>query len=289
METVFRGTWLGALRLECPEVRDRLSAYFDGELAPDQRSEIALHVERCPLCAEELRGFTKLSELVAAVQPDSQAADCWSDVVAQLERGRPTPPPPAVPLGRGALRSAALAASVVLAVIAGTFAFQTWFGGHRHNHLAADLTRYAREFAENPGRAQRLLLATYDGQPLEIQQVGQRLNYEPTITRSVPPGWKLKEVYLLHMPCCTCAQAILESEDGRCVAVFEHDTDQAMWFGDRQSIDCLCDGKPTSIVDMGGQLVGSWQQGNRTLTVIGARDLKDITQFVMHLSRPANG
>ncbi len=180
-----------------------------------------------------------------------------------------------------------LAATVLLAVIAGALAYHGWFGnGH---HPAADLERFAKEFVEDPDRAQQYLLATYDGQPLELREIARRLDYEPVVALSVPPGWSLKEVYLLHMPCCTCAQAILECEDGRRVAVFEHERNQAMWFGTRRSIDCVCDGKPTSVMDLGRQLVGSWQHGDRTITVIGARDLMDITRFVAHFSRSAEG
>ncbi len=48
--------------MECPEVQNRLSAYFDGELEEDQRLVIAAHLERCSACAEELQVFGRLSE-----------------------------------------------------------------------------------------------------------------------------------------------------------------------------------------------------------------------------------
>ena len=45
--------------MNCDQVREKLSEYLDGELAPSERSELASHIERCPSCASELETIEK--------------------------------------------------------------------------------------------------------------------------------------------------------------------------------------------------------------------------------------
>jgi len=49
------------------EHMDRLSAYYDGEMADEERRELEKHLGRCTSCARELGELQRLSELFAAV------------------------------------------------------------------------------------------------------------------------------------------------------------------------------------------------------------------------------
>jgi len=274
--------------VNCPEVQQKLSAYFDGELPNEVQVPVAAHLEDCSTCAEDLAAFGKLSDLSAALTDPQAPAHQWNDLEAKLDGeekdSMPTPSSPPNHSQRFPARFLAMAATLLIAVGLGVANYQTWFSADKHDRLAINFDHYLEEFDQNPEKAQQILLAKYEGRPATVQQATATLRYEPAIARGLPSGCSLEDVFLLDMPCCTCAQAIYKLDDGQLIAVFEHDEDQPVWFGDRPTIDCLCDGKPTSIVQIGTRLAATWKQGNRYITIIGARDLEDVTQLVAHLS-----
>ena len=104
------------------------------------------------------------------------------------------------------------------------------------------------------------------------------------VTKGLPPGYTLDKVYLLKMPCCTCTQVVCRKEDGQSISIFEHDADQPVWFGRRPTVECRCHDMPTSVVQVGDRLAATWKNGQRYVTIIGANDLKEVTDFVAYLS-----
>lgn len=274
--------------MNCSEVQDRLSAYFDGELTADEQSTVAAHLEGCSACGEELTAFGKLSEISAGLTTPQAPSHLWNELEAKLDNdaeNKPTLAPPSL-LQRLPRTVVAVAASLLVAVGLGIAGYSYWFATDEHEHLAINFEHYLEEFDRNPEKAQQILLANYNGQPTTVQEAAAKLKYEPVIAKGLPSGCSLKDVYMLDMPCCSCAQAVCHCDNGRPIAIFEHDIDQPVWFGDRPSINCLCDGKPTSIVQIDDRLAATWKQGNRYVTIIGARDLEDVTRFVAHLSGP---
>ncbi|REJ65759.1 MAG: hypothetical protein DWQ31_17645 [Planctomycetota bacterium] len=283
---------VGSRRVNCSEVQERLSAYFDGELADEEQTAVAAHLEGCSACGEELAVFGRLSEMSASLADPQAPPALWNDLEAKLDNDEEQKPMPSVAVAppsrsqRFPPRLFAVAATVLVAVGLGVAGYKIWFSPDEHDHLAINFEHYLEEFDKNPEKAQQILLAKYNGRPTTVQQAAAKLQYEPVIAKGLPSGCSLKDVYLLDMPCCTCAQAVCRCDDGQHIAVFEHDLDQPVWFGDRPSIDCLCDGKPTNIVQIDDRLAATWKQGNRYITIIGARDLEDVTRFVAHLSGP---
>lgn len=275
--------------MNCSEVQERLSAYFDGELADDEQTAVAAHLEGCSACGKQLAVFGRLSKMSAALTDPQSPPALWNDLEAKLdndEEHKPMSatlaPPSRAP--RFPMRLFAVAASLLVAVGLGVVGYKTWFPADEHDHLAINFEHYLDEFDKNPQKAQQVLLTKYDGRPTTVQKAAATLPYEPAIARGLPSGCSFEDVYLLDMPCCTCAQAVCRCDDSQHIAVFEHDEDQPAWFGDRPSINCLCDGKPTNIVQIDDRLAATWKQENRYITVIGARDLEDVTRFVAHLS-----
>lgn len=273
--------------MNCSEVQERLSAYFDGELADEEQTVVAAHLEGCASCGEELAVFGKLSEMSAALADPQAPSHLWNDLEAKLDNDQQQKPMPASPPSRSQrfpTRFLAVAATLLIAVGLGVVGYKMWYSADEHDHLAINFEHYLEEFDKNPEKAQQILLAKYDGRPTTVQQAAAKLRYEPVIAKGLPSGCSLENVYLLDMPCCTCAQAVCRCNAGQHIAVFEHDDDQPVWFGDRPSINCLCDGKPTNIVQIDDRLAATWKQRNRYITVIGARDLEEVTRFVAHLS-----
>src|SRR5690606_36109468 len=104
--------------------------------------------------------------------------------------------------------------------------------------------------------------------------------YRPVTVGETPPGYSLKSVFVMNMPCCTCLQANFTRKTGGLLAVCEHDGEQSQWFGDRPAIMATCHGHPSRLVQVDSFLAVSCPCGPRYLTIVGARDLEEVNRLV---------
>lgn len=276
--------------MNCSEVHERLSAYHDGELSPDVGAEVAAHLADCSLCAAEFASFSKLSHMSRRLTDPPVPTHIWDELEAKL-RGEKSPTAilRRILPNRTPGRFFAIAATILIASGIGVVAYQNWFaeGGHDHlhDHLADNFASFLVEFENRPDDAQQILLVNYEGRPATMKEASGVLGYEPVVAKGLPAGCSLEKVYLLNMPCCTCAQVICRNKEGRSIAIFEHDFDQPVWFGDRPTVNCLCHHVPTSVVQVGNKLAATWKEGQRYITIIGANDLEEVTDFVAHFNK----
>jgi putative zinc finger protein len=273
--------------VNCSEVQDHLSAYYDNQLSPGEAARVATHLGNCSSCAAEIASFENLSGLSRQLVDPPGPKNRWEELRAKLD----APVESRVALAPSLLdhvpsKLFSLAASILVAIGLGAVAYQTWFSPG-HNHLAMNFAHYLESFPEKPDGAQQMLLAKYDGKPITVQEATNVLGYEPIAAKRLPPDYSLEEVYLLNMPCCKCAQVICKNKAGQSIAIFEHDIDQPVWFGDRPTVECLCHDMPTSVMQVGDRLAATWKEGKRYVTIIGATDLNEVTEFVAHF-RGAN-
>ena len=268
--------------MNCLEVQEFLSAYYDGELCHDEATRVADHLADCSSCSDELALYEQLSGL-SQKQTDPQVpAHLWDKL--QVDLDKPTVPITAYSrlLQRSiGSRRLALAATILIAVGLGIVAFQMRLAPD-HNHLAMNFSQYVEQFTKHPEEAQQLLLAKYYGKPMTLQEATNTLGYEPAAAKGIPPGYTIDKVYLLKMPCCGCAQIICKNKGGKFLAIFEHDIDQPVWFGDRPTKAYICHDKPTNVVELGDRLAATWVEGQRSITIIGATDLDEVNKFVAH-------
>jgi hypothetical protein len=89
------------------------------------------------------------------------------------------------------------------------------------------------------------------------------------------------------MPCCRCFEACYHRKDGGMLCVFEHENDQPVWFGNRPMSSKVCSGKPTRLVQVDHCLAATWQQQQRHITVIGAKDVEEVARLVAHFEQHA--
>lgn len=280
--------------MDCPEVQERLSAYIDGELPDGEHAAVAAHAQTCGECAESVKFAKMLSTQTRSLTDPVAPAGLWDGVESRLpgrsvlavenavrERRRWTP-----------MRVLGLAASILVVVGAGFWASHRFLGdGHHRQHetMSANFDLYLAQFSVDPERAHETLVATYGGEQLDGEDAEKRLGYRPLASQFGPSDATVEEVYVLDMPCCRCALTICRRDDGGVLAVLEHDEPQPIWFGERPRLECLCDGKPTSVVQMNGKLAASWRQGSRHITVIGAGDLEEVTRIVAGFGSDSKG
>jgi hypothetical protein len=65
--------------------------------------------------------------------------------------------------------------------------------------------------------------------------------------------------------------------------VFEHKDEQPVWFGNAPCIETQCAGKPCKIVESAGSLAVTWQSNDRQLTMVGAKDVSEVSEWVSAL------
>ncbi|MDC0936959.1 zf-HC2 domain-containing protein [Pirellulales bacterium] len=278
--------------MNCIETQERLSAFIDNELSDAEHHDVLIHLETCPACAASVEFAETLSQEARQLADPVPPADLWASIESALQ-DEPTPTlhPVYKWTKRLALptRSWSLAASILILAAAGMWASHGLWGEHRHESMAADFDVYLAKFAVDPVQANETLFATYDGQPITVEAAEKHLGYVPLASHRAPAGFSVEQTFALDMPCCRCSLSVCRRSDGSVMTVLEHLDPQPIWFGKRSRIECLCDGKPTSVVQFDGQLAASWRQDKRHITIIGARDLEEVTQMVANFKAPTNG
>lgn len=272
--------------MDCSEVKELLSAYHDDELSSDTRTAVAEHLAGCEDCARELEGFRSLSIMAERLAQPEPPAHIWQSLEEQLavERRDRTERStfldwlgwtrkPSVRFGL------ATAAAILIAV--GWFGYANWPVEHNVDHqMAVVFGEYLEEFRRDPSAAQQILLANYEGRSVDADQALHTVGYRPVIADGLPDGYSVESTYVIKMPCCTCVQCLCRRSDGTTIAIFEHDDEEADWFGDRPQSEAICDGKRCSMVEIDDRLAATWRQGKRHITVVGARDAAEVERLV---------
>lgn len=266
--------------MNCSESQKLLSAFHDGELLPEASAEVAAHLATCSKCSADLELFRALSSMTRRLTDPPALVGDWERLNAKLTASGKGE----YRLGDAAKRLLAIAAVLLVLTGAGFIAYNTWHANHDHSRLAQVFGSFLDRFGDQPEAAQRILLANYRGESTTLHEASGALGYSPVIAKGLPPDCEEHEAYLLDMPCCKCMEIVCKQADGHAIAVFEHDTERPGWFGDRNSIECRCHSVPTNVIQVGNELAATWKNGKRYLTLIGARDLNEVAEFVAFYS-----
>jgi Putative zinc-finger len=269
--------------MNCERARELMSAFYDQELEPDVEAVVREHLENCPECTQHLGQFKELSKLAADLRQPEVPAGMWSAIDASLDAQRRRP-------GRAGAwwprhSRAAIAAVLLLGTSVALFSYLTRQPTDEHREMAETFNQYLDTFHKQPENAEQVLLAQYDGRLVKPEQVAELTKFDPNAPDKLPQGFSRSGIYVLKMPCCTCAQSIYKNDKGHVLALFEHADQQPSWFGDRPTITAECHGKETCLVQMHDQLAATWKCGTRYLTVVGARDVEHVVELVRFLDQ----
>ena len=272
--------------MNCRRVQKLISAYYDDELSVDVRSSVAEHVQNCSDCGRELGVFQSLSGMVKGLDDPEPPQQIWAGIEAGLDADREGTSivRPAAEQGwfprKWRMSVLATAATILVATGVAWIATRSWHAPGHNVELAAAFEEFLEYFADSPETAQNVLLAKYGGESVDMAEATRQLGYRPAVAMGLPNGYSLEATHVLKMPCCTCVQSICRRDDGQVFAIFEHNEEQPAWFGDRPKTETQCSGCSCSIAQTGRGLVASWKADKRQLTVVGARDRKEIADLI---------
>lgn len=113
----------------CDKIRNKLSAYLDGELSPEEMAEVAAHLETCPDCSALLEKMRKIDEMAETAIPDfdDKLMDSLTGrIMDSIKESKPIaeenrPKSRVIPIW---YRYVAVAASIVIVFLAGRMAFK---------------------------------------------------------------------------------------------------------------------------------------------------------------------
>jgi len=296
--------------MNCAEIQQRLSSYFDGELPAEIHEAVRAHLERCAGCSDALVAFARLSSMARDL-PTPEPPDLWPELERQLDaevaRGpevapavepaaRAAPAGATAPKRRGRpwfawqtwagspLRSALL---VLVAVGIGYWLVHGLTGAWHHHRMATNLEEYIQTFQEDPQRAQAVLTATFPVRKIDPATAISKLPYRPAIA-DLPPEYSVHAVYMVEMPCCQCLQAICQRSDGTVLTIFEHEEKQALGFGKCMCTETDCDGQSVCMCmtasGNGKRLAAArWEKSGRYITVVGVRDVQEIAKLMSYM------
>lgn len=267
----------------CERARELMSAFYDQELEPDTKAAVREHLDSCPECAEQLAQFRELSSLAADMRQPQVPAGMWSAIDASLEVQRHRANSAGTQWRR--YSRVALAAVLLVGVSLALFSYLSSQPSdeHHEHEMAEAFDRYLQGLQDRPENAEEVLVARYDGRLVKPEQVAELAKFEPNAPEHLPEGFSRTGIYVLKMPCCTCTQSIYKDNRGQVLVLFEHDDQQQSWFGDRSTITAQCHGKRTCLVQLQDSLAACWKCGPRHLTIVGARDVEQISELVAYL------
>jgi anti-sigma factor (TIGR02949 family) len=123
--------------MRCDEVRPRLDAYLDGELAETERAPLLDHLQGCPDCGPEAAALERLRDGIRRSAPVYQAPDALrSQIRFALRREASASAPAAVSRAPGWL---AYAASILLAVAVGSGGTFVLLGDRQTDTIGAEI------------------------------------------------------------------------------------------------------------------------------------------------------
>ncbi|WP_238388662.1 anti-sigma factor [Roseimaritima ulvae] len=161
-------------------------------------------------------------------------------------------------------------------------------GGTPHDHMAqfaGVMNDYLQKLPSDPDAAEQMLLSKYDGETVDSDGAVKLVGYRPIVSSGLPAGYSLESTSVLKMPCCTCVKAVCKRDDGSTLVLFEHDDEEAAWFGNRPSSIAMCGEKNCCLVDLDSSIAATWKQGSRSVTAVGVRDQHEVATLVTWLDK----
>lgn len=271
--------------MRCEEARNLLSAHFDGELPSEVAATVAEHLAGCAECRQSVEAMRELADLASRLPEPSSSDRLWDKLATKLDPTGVQMPSIAKPItisfSRRTLGLAAIAVTVL--VIVGWLVMSRQHEGHDHVGMAFVFEKFIERFARNPSDGHTLMLATYENRPVDADEAAQILK-RPLVTPATLLGdCRIVSRHALKMPCCACIETVYAQQGKTRLVVFEHESEQATWFGKRPQVRTECAGKSCCLVELPHGLATTWGVKSGHITVFGAQNLEEVEKIVSEI------
>jgi len=257
---------------DCRDLESLFASYVDGESAAPDCATIEAHLRTCPVCRDRVACEQEIREAIAT-RRDKLRACAPAELRRRCDAGRHAPPAAAAvqpptqrALGRGALVSLSMAATLLLA-IAGVFLYGLQGGG---DALAAQLAiDHVKCFEFSP-------------QPSVLPDA-----------RALGREWSTRRGWTVKIPASAPLEGLELLAVRRCIST-EGFTAHVMyrWHGQPLSVYVLKTAHPRigatpQVVERLGQEAIMWSKGGRTYAVVVRGHPTDIEQVARYVRTEA--
>jgi hypothetical protein len=267
--------------MNCEQVIPLLSAYHDGELPDDQRDAVTDHLVDCSHCQAELASLGSLSGLVKRSPPPEPPIAIARNVERALQRDAQT-----TPWWSFSSRWVALPVAVAATMLLAFVIWQVWsenHGTHDHRQMVVSFNRFLDNYLAGDEQATAILPDQFRGQAVDLSGAADFLKRPSVAKPTLLSKHQVKQRMALKMPCCDCVQTSYTCDGRNSLVVFEHTEEQKDWYANRPQIQAECAGKACCLVELGNHLVATWPIERGYVTVVGAKDVSEVTALVEEL------
>lgn len=263
---------------------EQLSAYFDGELSPEEKALVERHVAACTDCRKWLAALDRMRRAVQLL-PDSPVAEAlWDRIEDTLPRkARLTS------LYTWRMQQWAVAAVLLIAIAAGALLVVTTSetGPEAAYREAAD--PYGFDYGlylaalREPARMEQFD-ATYNRQEVSLQEAlaAAHVPADKNLLADIPKGVDLKAVYVLTSA-ATRSMQVTYRHDRAEIAVFRQPKGYPVLFAGYQIEPVAISGKQCLMVDDGTYCAITFATEQAHYVVIGRRDDLIVAQVIDEL------
>ncbi len=280
--------------MNCQNVCEQLSAYFDRELDDNATARIRLHLTQCKTCNECLNEYQQLKNLTLSLSEPAFCLSNWEIIARRLDRQAGLSALHSMPRreNRSLIVGALFALAASLLVMLGFFAKKTSMieGTTQANVASIDFKSLIDLFQKDPTLALSNLSDQFSSEEISIEKAESRFGRPVFAKTLMDSDAQLVSTRMLTFPFCKCPQGqctcrsggcecvacVCQRPDGSTYLVLEHCNAQGVTFGDL----------PVQIVNRGnhqlqqvtvdGLKTVSWEGNGGRLTAIGLKSEHEI-------------
>jgi hypothetical protein len=269
--------------MQCEEVITRLSEYFDDELPGNLRKAVDEHLAQCAACSERLAALRAVARAAKAVVHPGPPADLTDRVLQAVLLEQAPQPDLSARTARRRLHTRRVAVWGGLFAAAAMIGIVLWnvlpHDDHEHAAMVEAFDEFLTAYAAGSRDAPSGLLARFGGERVDAAGAGRVLK-RPTLAPTALGQHRLAARYAIKMPCCDCVQTVYSVGDQPSLVVFEHEKEQVDWFGSRPRIRAACGQRSCCLIELPGSLAASWQTNGHFVTVVGIKDVAELTTLI---------
>lgn len=272
--------------MTCQTVQEQLGAYLDGELPPDQASQVRQHVEACADCASQLERLRELIERLPWAGESKAPENLWSSIEHRLDRS-------AANRTRRMLRHwlrrpVAAAASIALLIAAGVFV-TAWLTSGTTTARATTINFgvLLDGLTANADDAVAGFLRYYHAESIPTgaaHAVAPRMSF--AVPAELPGGFRLEQVYRLRLR-SDVAIAARYRRGQEPLAVFFHPPVDKEQMGVHAETHCLVGGRHAHSVEVGPWRLVHFTDPTTCHCVLSRLDMQSELPAVMTAVAPA--